>query len=143
VKSAYKPLWGLLAIVVGLSAVIMASRAMRADERIPWRTDFAAASAEAKQSGKPLFAYFTASWCGPCQSLKHTTWADADVAAALGQYVPVKIDIDEHPDLAEQYRIQAVPTFVVVAADGQGPTHETSGALGPADFLRWLDLRAR
>ena len=101
---------------------------MRAEERIPWRTDYVAATAEAKQTGKPLFLYFTASWCGPCQSLKATTWADAEIDAALRAYVPVKIDIDDHPDLAAEYRVQAVPTFIVVAQTGE--KRQTSGIFG-------------
>jgi thiol:disulfide interchange protein len=138
VSSPFKPLWGVLVVIVAASVLVTVSRGFRAEERIPWRTSFEAANAEAKQAGKPVFAYFTASWCGPCQSMKHTTWADAGVEAALRAYVPVKVDIDEHPDLAAAYRVQAVPTFVVIAADGANPARETSGALAPADFLAWL-----
>jgi thiol:disulfide interchange protein len=139
VNKAYKPLWGVLAILVGVSAVVVASKAMQPKELVPWRHDPSAATAEAKQSGKPLFLYFTASWCGPCQEMRRKTWSDADVEKALQAYVPVKIDVDEHPELAQRYRVEAFPTFIVqpVGADS-APTKSIEGAMMPAEFIQWL-----
>ena len=110
---------------------------MRPNEIVPWRNDFAAATAEARKDGKPVFAYFTATWCGPCQNLKHTTWADKEVDAALRGYVPVKVDIDRSPELAQKYGVRAVPTFAVLGDDGEA-VRQADGALPPQDFLRWL-----
>jgi thiol:disulfide interchange protein len=139
VTNAYKPLWGLAAILLGVSAVVVASRAMRPDERIPWRNDFAAATSEARQAGKPLFLYFTASWCGPCQEMRRTTWSDADVERALRAYVPVKVDVDEHPDLVQRYRVEAFPTFIVQpVGEDVTPTKSIAGAMPPAAFIAWL-----
>jgi thiol:disulfide interchange protein len=110
---------------------------MRPKEIVPWRTDFAAARQEARSAGKPVFAYFTAAWCGPCQSLKHTTWADKDVEAALRGYVPVKIDVDQNQELARQYNVRAVPSFAVLGGDGE-PLKQVDGALPPEELLNWL-----
>ena len=132
-----KPVWGLFFILLGVTAVSLLMKATRANEIIPWRASYGTAVEEGRGAGKPVFVYFTASWCGPCQSMKHTTWADKNVEAALRSYVPAKVDIDEHPDLAEKYRIGAVPTFIVLAADGH-PLRRTDGALPPDDFLQWL-----
>lgn len=145
-KDAYKPVWAILIIAAGVLAVAGFStwnRAKAANERIPWRTDFAAARAEAAQTGKPVFAYFTAEWCGPCQSLKSTTWADPKVEEALRKYVPVKIDVDQHADLAKRYLLTpsnlegGIPAFRVL--DDKGDVRkEIVGAMPPGDFLQWL-----
>ncbi len=119
-------------------AMVLLGRIFSPQERIPWRDDFAAAGRESIAAHKPVFAYFTAQWCGPCQSLRHTTWADAGVAKALSGYVPVKIDIDAHPDLAARYSPSEIPTFVVLKEDGSVAKSQT-GALGPDDFLAWLN----
>ena len=136
-KPAYKPVLLILLVILGMVAVAGVSALTQPKQVIPWRTDWTAAQAEAQKTGKPLFAYFTAEWCGPCQSMKGTTWADADVETALRDFIPVKIDIDQHKDLAEAYAIDAVPTFAVLDEEGR-VLKTTSGALRAADFIRWL-----
>jgi hypothetical protein len=105
-NKSLRQVWGIFAALCVVVAVALVSKALRPKEIIPWRDDFAAATAEARRDNKPVFAYFTASWCGPCQKLKSTTWADKDVDAALRDYVPARIDIDRNPDLADKYGVQ-------------------------------------
>src|SRR5512141_2175586 len=52
------------------------------EDGIPWRTDFDAALAEARQSGRPVLLDFYASWCPPCQVMKHEVWPEAKVREA-------------------------------------------------------------
>lgn len=53
--------------------------------------------------------YFTASWCPPCKMI-------APIFSRMSGEFPntnfVKIDIDDFPDLAEDYHIRSVPTFI-------------------------------
>lgn len=132
-----RPVWGIFLILCAVVAVATIAKALRPKEIIPWRTDFAAATEESRRAGKPVFAYFTAVWCGPCQTLTHTTWADKGVDEALRTYVPVKIDIDRNPHLAEKYGVRAIPAFAVLGADGDA-VRQTDGALPPEQFLGWL-----
>jgi thiol:disulfide interchange protein len=135
---AYRPVWFLFAILGALVLIAGISRWTAPREIVPWRSDFAAAQRESSTAGKPVMLYLTAEWCGPCQSLKGTTWADPTVERALRAYVPVKIDVDQHPDLARQYGSDAIPRFVVLGKDGQ-IVKATEGALPPAEFLAWLN----
>ncbi len=57
---------------------------------------------------RPRVLAFTASWCGPCQRAKPALVQ----VQARGVDVQI-IDIDEQPDLARQYNIDSVPTFIV------------------------------
>ena len=132
-----KPVWVMFAVLCAVVAISLVTKSLRPKEIVPWRDDFAAAGDEARRGGKPVFAYFTAVWCGPCQSLKHTTWADKDVETALRDYVPVKVDVDRRPDLAEQYNVRGVPAFFVLGDDGR-PLRQADGALPPEAFLAWL-----
>jgi thiol:disulfide interchange protein len=135
-NKALKPFWFLL-LVFGAIVLFSFLYPRGGAERIPWRTDFAAASAESASTNKPLFIYFTADWCEPCQSLRHTTWADANVEKALSNFIPVKIDVDQHRDLVNQYPSEGIPHFVIAKSDGT-KLRETVGAYPPTEFIEWL-----
>ena len=145
-KSAFKPVWGILVILLGVIAVVGVSKWMQPKQVIPWRGDWDAARAEADRSGKPLFAYFSADWCGPCEGLKSTLWADPRVEAALRDYVPVKVDVDQRPDLTRKYVATpmnpegGIPAFRVVDSKGQ-IVREAVGAMPSEDFLNWLGTK--
>lgn len=59
----------------------------------------------------PVLVDFTATWCGPCQ--RQAPILDRLAHGAAGRFRVVKVDIDDEPDLAEQYDATSVPTLVV------------------------------
>ena len=60
---------------------------------------------------KPVIVDFHALWCGPCKVQSPIL---KEVAAEFGERVRViKIDVDQNPVVAGQYRIQSVPTLIV------------------------------
>ena len=58
----------------------------------------------------PVIIDFTASWCPPCQMIKPIYEQLAQ--QYQGKAILVKIDVDERADLAQQFGIQAMPTFI-------------------------------
>jgi len=51
---------------------------------------------------------FHADWCGPCQMLEPVVDAVAETMPAT----VVKVDVDEHQPIAQQFEVQGVPTLL-------------------------------
>jgi len=73
----------------------------------------------------PVIVDFWAPWCGPCKTLGPLL--EKAVAEAKGAVRLVKINIDENPEIAQQLRIQSIPT-VYAFKNGQ-PVDGFMGAL--------------
>ena len=58
----------------------------------------------------PVLVDFFATWCGPCRMMAPVI--DEISAEADGKYKVFKVDIDECENLARQFKIRGVPTFI-------------------------------
>ena len=135
--NAFKPLRVLFLIILAMTAFTVIGKLWAPKEKIPWRTDVAAAREESRRDGKPALLYFTASWCPPCQRMKSETWGHVDVESKLQGYVPVKIDIDTDHETAQRYEISAVPTLIVLDNEGS-VTKRITGFMDAAEFVFWI-----
>ncbi|XP_068327824.1 thioredoxin H2-like [Pyrus communis] len=70
-----------------------------------WNTHFAAF----KDSDKLMVIDFTATWCGPCRAMEPIL---RDYADKFTDVEFVKLDVDELPDVAREFGVQAMPSFV-------------------------------
>lgn len=60
---------------------------------------------------KPTLVKFSAEWCAPCQSMKPIV---ENIKSSQNSKVNfVDIDVDQSEELANQYHVQTVPTFII------------------------------
>lgn len=105
---------------------------------IEWRTDFQQALAEARSGNRLILADFSAGWCPPCIAMKHETWPHADVIQAVSTgFVPLVVDVDQHPELSARYEVPGIPSLLILDADGR-LVRRHNGFLPRDGMLRFL-----
>ena len=66
---------------------------------------------EVLESDKPVLLDFWASWCGPCRMLLPIV----EKIAEENPHIKVgKVNVDEQPELAEQFQVVSIPSLFVL-----------------------------
>lgn len=86
---------------------------------IAFRTEFEAAEAEAKRTGKTLFIDFETVWCGPCKTMEEWVYTADSVVLEAENLVSVKVDGDDFPEIVKRFDVVAYPTMIKMNPDGE------------------------
>lgn len=81
-----------------------------------------------------VFVDFFAEWCGPC---KMTSPIIHELSDEVKDVSFVEIDVDKNQELAGQYSIFSIPTFMIFK-DGK-PVSQFVGAMGKEGFLEEIN----
>jgi thioredoxin 1 len=91
--------------------------------------------AEVKDAKKPIVIDVFATWCGPCQQMKPIF---KQLEEEHGdKYKFVTVNVDESRDLAVQFGVTSIPTFVFMK-DGHVQGKET-GYIAKEDLLEKIE----
>jgi len=92
----------------------------------PTNIDPTTFNTEVEQSDKPVLVDFWAPWCGPCRAVAPEVGKAA--GALSGRAVVLKVNTEQHPELAARFGVQGIPYFAVFAAGKR--VAEQTGAVG-------------
>jgi hypothetical protein len=123
-----------LALVAVLAALIAHPAAA---QEVSWRTDYATALKESRDTNRPVFTYCTTDGCHWCRRLE-ATFQDPGVAQLLNaRFVPLKLHAHKYGSILRELEVRAFPTLVHSAPDGT-ILSMTEGFRDPATLVNEL-----
>ncbi|MBM3139285.1 MAG: thioredoxin domain-containing protein [Chloroflexi bacterium] len=98
-------------------------------DAIPWMEWGPDALERARAEDRPILLSISAVWCHRCHVMDETTYSDPRVAEAIARdFVAVRVDADERPDVDARYNAGGCPSTALLAGDGE--------IISVASFLR-------
>ena len=112
-------------------------RCAKCHTALPWLVDADDDSFDevAVSANVPVLVDLWAPWCGPCKMVSPAL--DQVARDRAGQMKLVKVNVDEAPGVAQRFKVQGIPTLVVM---DHGEVLDTQVGAAPEATLRaWLD----
>ena len=71
-------------------------------------------------TSKPMVIDFFATWCGPCKQLAPIL--DEIEKGHKGEVIFRRIDVDQEPELAQEFNVQSIPMLMFITPKGEYQT---------------------
>jgi uncharacterized protein YyaL (SSP411 family) len=93
---------------------------------VPWLHWGKKAFYMAEKLDKPILLDISAVWCHWCHMIDRTAYSDKEVAKIIIEnYVPVRVDRDQRPDIDKRYNMGGWPTMALLTPRGEVITGAT------------------
>ena len=87
---------------------------------ILWREWSETAFANARSEGKKVLLTLGATWCHWCHVMDQTSYSDERVVRLVNsRFIPVRVDVDQRPDISLRYNQGGYPSVAFLTGDGE------------------------
>ena len=127
---------------VGQAVPVVDSTEVHGVAGIAWeKGDVDAAFAMAKEANKPVFLYWGAVWCPPCNQVKATIFSRQDFIERSRFFVPIYLDGDSRSAqrLGSRFKLGGYPTMILFTPDGTEITR-LPGEVDADQYMRVLAM---
>ncbi|MBS0188024.1 MAG: thioredoxin family protein [Planctomycetes bacterium] len=98
---------------------------------------FEQAVAKGRSEKKPVLAFATADWCGPCQAMKREVLSEQSIEGQIRRdFVPAYVNIDKEPAAAQALKVFSIPATIVLW-DGK-VVARMEGMMPHDSYEQWL-----
>ena len=132
--------------VATAAPVTAAAQNARSDAGIAWQragtdAEVDAAFAAARTQSKPVFVYWGAKWCPPCNQLQATLFNRQDFIERTRAFLPVYVDGDSPgaQKIGARFRVSGYPTMVLFNPQGEEVTR-LPGEVDPVRYTQVMTL---
>ncbi|MDA8194762.1 MAG: DUF255 domain-containing protein [Thermaerobacter sp.] len=88
--------------------------------RIQWQEWGSGAFAQAERQDKPILLSISAVWCHWCHVMDETTYSDNAIITRINRdFIPVRVDNDQRPDVNLRYNMGGWPTTALLTPGGE------------------------
>src|SRR5262245_60658897 len=126
-----------LVLTVFIAITICVRAAEPAASKPTFHSSLKTATEAAAADQSLVLLIFSAEWCGPCKLLKKNTLSAKEFTNGGGALRVTDVDIDADEKTAGRFAVSAVPTLVLLTADGKIVSRRT-GYLDATYFLAWI-----
>ena len=121
--------------------LLMGARVACADG---WLTDLEKAKQEANRLNRPIVVHFWAEWCPPCKRMEREILGQPAVLDLLkDEVIGVKINLDEHRDLASRFGIESLPSDIYLNPQGERIMESSGPANSVTEYVGSLNRASR
>ena len=101
-----------------LSIAVAASATQAGDGGIQW-VSYAEGRQRGEAENKKVFLVFNADWCRYCLKMEKETFRDPTVIAYINRnFIPVSVNSDREPRIAEKYKVRGLPSTWFISESG-------------------------
>ncbi|MGM0418424.1 MAG: thioredoxin family protein [Thermodesulfobacteriota bacterium] len=94
----------------------------------------------ASENNKKLYIYFYSDRCPWCTKMENETFQKDSVSSYLNEnFVPVKVNVQNEPQITQQYGIGPIPASVFMQPDLETGIYKRPGYVDEKDFLKILE----